>query len=105
MIQRLWNVKFGRRTNKKDAWVEVEEAWGGADGEYEIDVAKNVVEVTVAAEKNDWSTEEEKTAALRKGLVYAMWALWRNGEQSYEWYGSLREIAEYMDEFVSVGRK
>lgn len=98
MIQRLWRLKFGKKNKDRDAWAEIEEAWVGADGDYEIDKSRETITLFIAVEKTDCASEkEEKMAVFRKGLVVASWGLWQAEEQDVVWFRSLRELAEYAE--------
>lgn len=98
MIQRLWKLRFGKKNKDRDAWVEIEEAWDGADGDYEIDKSRGTITLFIAVEKSDCAFEkEEKMAAFRKGLVGASWSLWQTEVQDVVWFRSLRELAEYAE--------
>ena len=98
MIQRLWKLRFGKKNKDRDAWVEIEEAWCGADGDFEIDKSRGTITLFIAVEKSDCASErEEKMTVFRKGLVGASWSLWQTGEQDVNWFRSLRDLAEYAE--------
>lgn len=98
MMQRLWRLKFGKGNENKDAWVEIEETWGGADGDFDIDESRGIITLFIAVEISDCALEkEEKMTAFRKGLLGASWGLWQAGKQDAAWYRSLRDLAEYAE--------
>lgn len=96
IVQELWKVSFGKKSFNGDPWVKIEEAWEGADSDFVIDNAKEVVIVVVAVEKKDCMTErEKKEIVFRKALVNAAWGLRSAGANDVLWFRTLRDLAEY----------
>lgn len=95
IVQELWKVSFGKKSFDSDPWIEIEEAWGGADGDYVLDQRKDVLSVIVAVERKDCVTKKEKKeVAFTKALVIAAWSILNTIGQDVWWFRTLRDLAE-----------
>ena len=95
IVQELWKVSFGKKSFDRDSWVEIEEAWGGADGDYVLDQSKDVLTVIVAIERRECATErEKKEVAFIKALVNAAWSIQNTIGPDVWWFRTLRDLAE-----------